>query len=62
MKTRLIAVSLLVASLLFTPVAASAAQPSGPTSVSVSGGQIVGGGGTATPSNIWCAWLRLCVS
>ncbi|MGA4670265.1 hypothetical protein ACPCG0_10810 [Propionibacteriaceae bacterium Y1923] len=63
MKTRLIAVSLLVLALFSTPVAARAAQPAAPTSIAVSGGTVIGGGGgVAQPNNIWCAWLRLCVS
>ncbi|MBO1032423.1 hypothetical protein IPV09_13875 [Tessaracoccus sp. SD287] len=63
MKTRLLAVSLLVLSLVAVPTAANAATSDTPTRLAVSSGTQIGtGSGTATPSNIWCAWLRICLS
>ena len=61
MKTRILAISLLVLSLVAVPTAANAASADAPTRLAVGSGTQIGGG-TATPSNIWCAFLRICLS
>ena len=57
MKTRLIAISLLVLSLVAVPNAASAATSTSPTRIPVASGQV-----SASPDAFFCAFFRICVS